>query len=143
MKNLKIIFVVLFSIALMGFQGSSDSPVPCLACKCKKVVAEGCVGECGSTAKIVYVVDNPNSSSVLVNLCLLNAKSSLCPNTGAIAVIYVNNTAIKKVDITKVGSGTTFTAKNKDVVTVVVSTYPINNGIICVRLGELIFDLMI
>ena len=72
-------------------------------------------------------------------MVLRTVDSTLCHNTGAVAMLVVNGKPVAQGDITKVGSSiqTASTVKPGDVVIAIVNTVPLFNGIICVRIGEL------
>ena len=70
-----------------------------------------------------------------------NVESSLCPNTGAVAVLLVNGVPVAHGVITDVKSSIQANAKPGDIVIVLVHAIPLFNEIVCVRLGELEFTL--
>lgn len=108
-------------------------------CNQYSVVASGCVGTCGVPGTLSYTVTPTNQRAV--PLCLQNLSSSLCPNTGAFARVYVDGTLVASGNITAVGSTVSFVAQAGSTVKVLVTTFPINNGIQCVWLGNLNFGL--
>jgi hypothetical protein len=72
-------------------------------------------------------------------MVLRNVSSSLCGNTGAVAMLAVNGEPVAQGDITKVGSSiqTPATIGPGDVVVAIVHTLPNFKEIVCIRLGEL------
>ena len=66
---------------------------------------------------------------------------SLCGNTGAVAQLIVNGEPQAQGDLTRVGSSLQIEAQPGDRVVATVNTIPLDNGIVCVRLGELHFVL--
>jgi hypothetical protein len=70
-----------------------------------------------------------------------NNKSSLCGNTGAIAVLVVNGEPVKHGKITDKKSSIQASAKPGDHIIALVHTIPLFNTIACIRLGELEFTL--
>lgn len=103
-----------------------------------KVVGKGCVGECGGPNNIEYVVE----SRINVMMVVRNVETSLCPNTGAFAFLFINGREAARGPITKDGSAIAAEAAPKDIVVVHVVTYPLYNGIQCIREGELKFNLI-
>jgi len=99
-------------------------------------VGKGGVGESGASSIVVHQV----STGRAMNIVLRSGPSSLCPNTGAVAVITVNGIPVAMGDITNAGSQLTAEAPNGAWVTVIVHTVPLFNEIVCIRLGELEFS---
>jgi len=102
-------------------------------------VANGGVGESGASSFLLYEV----KAKIQKLMVLKNVKSSLCPNTGAVAMLVVNGIPVAHGNITKAGSSiqTPGTVKRGDVVVAIVHTIPLYNQIVCVRLGELDVEL--
>ena len=100
---------------------------PCIA------VGHGSVGESGVSTLISYQV----TGTIQKLMVLRTTKTSLCGDTGAVAVLVVNGVPTAYGDITALGSSIQTTANPGDWVTAIVHTVPLNNGIVCVRLGEL------
>jgi hypothetical protein len=101
---------------------------PCTA------VAKGGVGESGASSFLLHKV----TATIQKLMVLRNVESSLCPNTGAVAMLIVNGNPVAQGDITKVGSSIqTDTVSAGDVVIAIVHTVPLFNEIACIRLGEL------
>jgi hypothetical protein len=98
-------------------------------------VAKGGVGESGASSLLVHNVN----ATIQKLMVLRNIESSLCPDTGAMAMLLVNGQLVAQGDITKVGSSiqTPDTVKSGDVVIAIVNTFPLFNGVVCIRLGEL------
>ena len=137
MKNVSKLFLILlmscalFSSTETAAQISSDN------CANWNQVATSCVGACGATATISTPVLCASSASRSVRFCVRNEASSLCPNTGAVATIFIDGVPVSTSIITTVGSSVSFFAKCGSTVKVVTTTYPLNNGIECVWQGEL------
>lgn len=102
-------------------------------------VAKGGVGESGASSLLVHTV----TASLQKVVVLRTVESSLCPNTGAVAMLVVNGIPVAQGDITAVGTAIQppDTVKAGDVVSAVVHTVPKFNQIACIRLGELNFTL--
>jgi hypothetical protein len=98
-------------------------------------VAKGGVGESGASSLLVHKV----GAKIQKLMVLRNVNSSLCPDTGAVAMLLVNGQPVAQGDITKVGSSiqTPATVKSGDVVVAIVHTVPLFNGVVCIQLGEL------
>ena len=103
-----------------------------------RVVGKGCVGECGQSATVEYRVDAKASVLMVVQ----TVETSLCPNTGAHAWIFINGRLADHGVITRLGSRVVEEAAPGDEVVVQVATFQIPNGTVCVRLGELNFSLI-
>ena len=102
-------------------------------------VANGGVGESGASSFLLHKV----KAKIKKLMVFKNVKSSLCPNTGAVAMLLVNGIPVASGDITRVGSSiqTPGTVKSGDVVIAIVHTFPNFKQIVCVRLGELSVEL--
>lgn len=97
-------------------------------------VAKGGVGESGASSFLSHKVTATNQKLMV----LRNVESSLCPNTGAVAMLVVNGNPVAHGDITKVGSSIqTDPVAAGDIVVAIVHTVPLFNDIACIRLGEL------
>jgi hypothetical protein len=98
-------------------------------------VAKGGVGQSGASSLLVHKVD----AKLQKLMVLRNVESSLCPDTGAVAMLVVNGQPVAQGNITKVGSSiqTPDTVKSGDVVVAIVHTFPLFNGVVCIQLGEL------
>ncbi len=97
-----------------------------------QVVGRGGVGESGATCLLHHQVTGDREIIMVVR----NVENSLCPNTGAIAVLVVNGNSVAH------GTGSIqANAKPGDNVIALVHAIPLFNGIACVRLGELYFTL--
>lgn len=100
-------------------------------------VGKGGVGESGASCLLCQKVTGGREIVMVVR----NTKSSLCGNTGAIALLAVNGEPKAHGDITRPKSSIQVNAKPGDQVVAVVHTLPLFNEIVCVRLGELDFAL--
>lgn len=100
---------------------------PCIA------VGRGGVGESGASAFISHQV----TGTVQKLMVLRTTETSLCPNTGAVAVFVVNGDPRAHGNITVEGSSIQTTANPGEWVAAIVHTVPLFNEIACVRLGEL------
>jgi hypothetical protein len=70
-----------------------------------------------------------------------NTESSLCGNTGAVAMLLVNGEPAAHGIITKKKSTIQANAKPGDHIVAIVHAFPLFNTVMCVRLGELEFTL--
>ncbi|MEX2112987.1 MAG: hypothetical protein WD845_07360 [Pirellulales bacterium] len=101
-------------------------------------VGAGSVGETGGpSSEVSHVVDGPTSKVMVVR----NVGSSLCPNTGAMAILLANGAPVEMGDITAVGNAIQKELRPGTRVTAVVQTFGLNNGILCPRLGVLQYKL--
>lgn len=100
---------------------------PCIA------VGRGGVGESGASTLILHQV----TGTVQKLMVLRTTETSLCPDTGAVAVLVVNGVPSAHGDITAQGSSIQTTANPGEWVAAIVHAVPLFNGISCVRLGEL------
>lgn len=98
-------------------------------------VAKGGVGQPGESLLLLHKVE----AKIQKLMVLRNFDSSLCGDTGAVAMLVVNGQPVAQGNITKVGSSiqTPDTVKSGDVVIAIVHTFPLFNEIVCVQLGEL------
>ena len=100
---------------------------PCIA------VGKGGVGEPGASTSISHQV----TGTIQKLMVLRTTKTSLCGDTGAVAVLVVNGNPMAQGNITAQGSSIQTTANPGEWVTAIVHTVQLHNGIVCVRLGEL------
>lgn len=94
-------------------------------------VDTGSVGESGASDLLHH---RPGTDRQMV---LRTTGTSLCPNTGAVAVLTVNGLPKAFGDMTANDSSIQTEAKAGDHVVAIVHTVPLFNDIACVRLGEL------
>lgn len=100
-------------------------------------VAKSGVGESGASTLLHHVF----SEKIQKLFVLRNVDSSLCGNTGAVAMLVVGGVPAAYGDITEVGSSIqTEVGPGNDVVAIV-HTVPLFNDVHCVRLGELSVEL--
>jgi hypothetical protein len=100
-------------------------------------VAEGSVGETGDSALLTHSV----SANTTKKMVLRNTHDSLCPNTGAIAVLAVNG-----IPVTAVAKGSSEVVLSHevnpgDMISLIVHTVPMPNDAQCIRLGTFEFAL--
>jgi hypothetical protein len=100
---------------------------PCIA------VGKGGVGESGASTFIAHQV----TGEIQKLMVLRTTETSLCPNTGAVAVLVVNGIPRAYGNITAQGSSIQTTADPGEWVAAIVHTVPLFNEIVCKRLGEL------
>ena len=98
-----------------------------------KQIGTGGVGESGSFEMIMHRLP----STLQKNIVLRNVKSSLCPNTGAFAVLLVNGEIVDSGVITEEGASVQAEAGPDDQIIATVHSFPLFNKINCIRLGEL------
>lgn len=96
-------------------------------------VAKGGVGESGASSFLLHTV----VATIQKLMVLRNVESSLCPNTGAVAMLVVNGLPAAQGDITEVGTAIQANVSPGDIVVAIIHTVPKLNQIACVRLGEL------
>lgn len=100
-------------------------------------VGKGGVGETGASSQVVHQVTGNTSKLMLVK----TTETSLCGNTGAVAVLVVNGETVAHGAITADGTSIQGEANPGDWVVAIVHTIPLFNEIMCVRLGELYCEL--
>ena len=110
---------------------SESKSGPCIA------VGHGGVGESGASTIILHQV----TGKVQKLMVLRTTETSLCPNTGAVAVLVVDGDPRAYGNITAKGSSIQTTANPGERVAAIVHTVPLFNDIACVRLGELCVQL--
>lgn len=101
------------------------------------IVGKGGVGESGSSSLVTHTAGGPTSKILIVR----TVASSLCPNTGAIAVLVVDGIPKASDQISGVGSTIQTEVTPGSRVAAIVHAVPLFNGIVCVRLGELEYTL--
>lgn len=115
----------------MTKKSSKVSRTPC------HEVAHGGVGESGASSMVTHqVTEKPSKLMVL-----RTTETSLCPNTGAAAMLVVDGTVEAAGDVTAEGSSVQAEAALGARVVGIVHTYPLFNDVHCIRLGELSFRL--
>ena len=122
----------------------ADDPKPAGSEKTPKVkiglctvAGKGGVGESGATSMLYHRVTGKKEIVMVVR----TVNTSLCPNTGAVAVLLVNGKSVAHAIITDLKSSIQTSAKPGDDVIALVHAFPLFNGIACIRLGELDFTL--
>lgn len=100
-------------------------------------IVSGSVGMSGSFCVLTQTVTGPTAKMIK----LVTTQTSLCPNTGANAQLLLNNASVASGEITNPQTTLQTEAQPGDQVTAVISTYPRNNGVVCVQLGELHVEL--
>ncbi len=98
-----------------------------------EAVGQGGVGESGASSLILHQV----TGKIQKLMVLRTTETSLCPNTGAVAVLVVNGIPRAYGNITAEGSSIQTTADPGEWVAAIVHTVPLFNDIFCIRLGEL------
>jgi len=100
-------------------------------------VAKGGVGESGATS-LLHHQSKAKTEKLIV---LRNVKTSLCANTGAIAILVINGEPKAHGLITQLKSSIQAPVNPGDHVIAIVHAIPLFNQIVCVRLGELYFEM--
>lgn len=100
-------------------------------------VAKGGVGESGASSLLHHQV----TGKLEINMVLRTVNTSLCPNTGAHAMLSVNGEPKAFGDLTAEGASIQANANPGDHVVAIVHAVPLFNDIACVRLGELCVEL--
>jgi hypothetical protein len=124
-----LIVLSLFVITNIAVAQSGQASPPC-----GMPLIEGCIGACGAPFLVSYRVLENGA------YCFTTTGSSLCPNTGAEVTIYVNRDLRFNKDMTN-GVFLVVGAKEGDIITIEANLFPIDNGIVCIWLGELYFKL--
>lgn len=134
MRKTRIIVAMLLLVGLVVVAGRAvhaDAPQGA-------VIETGCVGDCGEFATITHQVPERDAGGMYG---VEQIYSSLCPNQGAEAEIYVNNEVRARVDLTDEASEVQFTARPGDVIDVVVDLFDTGVKAQCIWLGDLQFAL--
>ncbi|MEP3477832.1 MAG: hypothetical protein ABJZ55_01165 [Fuerstiella sp.] len=95
-------------------------------------VAKGGVGESGASALLTHTVNGPASKIVV----LRNIDTSLCPNTWALASLFVNGIPVASGNVSTKGSFIQAEVSSGGSVAAAVHAAPNFNKIVCARLGE-------
>lgn len=95
-------------------------------------VARGGVGESGASALLIHSIKGPHSKMIV----LRNVESSLCPNTWALASLFVNGTPMASGNISTEGSSIQVEVSAGGSVAALIQAVPNFNRVSCVRLGE-------
>ena len=95
-------------------------------------VARGGVGESGASALLIHSIKGPHSKMIV----LRNVESSLCPNTWALASLFVNGTPMASGNISTEGSSIQVEVSSGGNVAALIQAVPNFNRVSCVRLGE-------
>jgi len=104
-----------------------------------ETVGHGAVGEAGNVASVTRQLGSRPPSKLMI---VKNVGTDLCGDHGAWAVLTVNGNPVAIGDITASGASIQTEAAPGDTVVGIVHTVPLNNGIVCVRLGNLKFELL-
>ncbi len=99
------------------------------------VVDSGGVGESGASSLVHHKV----KGDIAKNIVIRTEETSLCPNTGVVAILVVDGQTAAHGVITDKGATIQAEAKPGDRVFAIAHTIPLFNEIACVRLGELRF----
>ena len=102
-----------------------------------EIVGSGGVGESGDARRLDHRVTGEIQSIILLE----TTKSNLCPNTGVWAQLLVDGDPRTNGRLDRDPQAITTTADPGQWVSALVHTFPLNNGIECVVLGELEFVL--
>ncbi len=102
-----------------------------------KTVGDGAVGEPGLVSVLQHTVNSDRESIMVVR----NNETSLCASHSAVAVLLINGKFAAHGDISSLNSLIQANAQPGDTVIAVAKAVPLQNGIRCVRLGEVKFSL--
>lgn len=109
----------------------------------EEIVGSGCVGQCegsvGTSATIEYTVE---SGSKKVLMIVKAVEVGLCRNTGVYAFLFKNGKEVANGRLANKDDSIQTKAEPGDKIVAYCTTYPLFNGIVCVRGGELKFDLI-
>jgi len=100
-------------------------------------VAKGGVGESGASQLLTHSVEAATSKMVV----LRNVDSSLCPNTWALASLFVNGVPVASGNVSEKGSSIQAEVSPGGSISAIVHAVPNFNRVVCVRLGEASFTL--
>lgn len=101
-------------------------------------VGKGAVGERGESAMLQHTRGPEDVQKLMV---LRSAGGSLCPSTGVVASLVIDGEPVVSGSLTKEGGSIQFELAPGASIAAVVHTVPLNNGIVCIRLGNLEFHL--
>lgn len=137
---LRISFLVAVGLALIAPGARADSsegggaqPAPDSCVEAGK----GEVGESGASSLAIHQVTGTTAKLAV----LRTAGTSLCPDTGAVAMLVVNGKPTVHGDLTADRSSIQTEVQPGDRVVAVVHTVPLFNETVCIRLGELRYRL--
>jgi len=102
-----------------------------------QVVAQGSVGESGASTLLTHTVEAEYSKMIV----LRRGDSSLCPNTGAVAILVINGEPVASGNITDSKCSVAYEGAPGDHVVAIIHSIPLFNDITCFRLGDLDFTL--
>jgi hypothetical protein len=134
LKNLAIFTVIMIVLSLFLITDIGVAQPEQAALPCGDPLIEGCIGACGAPFLVSYAVLENGA------YCFKTTGSSLCPDTGAEVLIYLNGQLRFERDMTNgvfVGVG----AKEGDIITIEANLFPIDDEDPCIWLGELYFKL--
>ncbi len=122
------LIALLLSVSAFSFSPASDlqsgPPVPN-----PEIIINECVGECGLTAS-AYATTNSSG------MHYFSASGSLCPNTAAYTVVFVNGSTVYQ-GLATPGTQYGFYASNNAQVHLVSYLANGQSGVVCKRLGNL------
>lgn len=102
-----------------------------------KTTGTGGVGESGSASQVVHQVTGASQQLMVVK----TVETSLCGDTAAIATLVVDGQPVATGNISVPGTSIQATAEPGSWAVALVQTVPLHNDIICIRLGELEYEL--
>lgn len=108
----------------------------------EEIVGTGCVGECGETAGPSATIEYTVASGSNVLMIVKTVERGLCMDTGVYAFLFKNGKEVANGHINQKGDSIKTKAAPGDKIVAYALTYPLFNGIICIRLGELKFNLI-
>ena len=124
-----LLLIFLLPVDPIPVQGAEDGE--------SVTVAEGSVGEPGMTSMLHHRVKGGRKKL----LVLSTVTSSLCGNTGVVALLVVNGAPEVHGTLTQLESTIQVEATPGDRVIAIAHAIPLYNEIQCIRLGELKFEL--
>jgi hypothetical protein len=120
------------------------SPVHASDLYCKHSIVSDCVGECGSSSYMWYVIgrkDIANSIGTHVApFCLEPMENNLCDNMSAYYTLRNNSQITSQGDLAKGAKGFV-SGRYGDVITLSVTLESNGNPVDCIRLGETKFSM--
>ena len=132
-----LLLLLLVLVLALASTGPAQAKEPAL--DAGPTVATGGVGESGADCFLHHVPTGGTHSVYL----LRTVKTTLCPNTGAVAMLLVNGVPQAHGVITAQGSSLRVEANSGDHVIVLIHAIPLFNEISCIRLGELQVELSV
>ncbi|HLP62570.1 MAG TPA: hypothetical protein VK186_27270 [Candidatus Deferrimicrobium sp.] len=128
------IFIIIWVVCVVLISGmqtvSQETAV-------EEKVGSGCIGECKAPTKVEYTVNSKCNVLVIAR----TVETSLCPDMGVHIFLFKNGEEVGNGHITRKDDAIQTEAEPGDKIMAYIMTYPLYNGINCIRQGNLKFEL--